>query len=109
VEARHRDVGSRGQLADHLVEPRRLLLGDRLGTAHLQCDLVAEPVRAEVEDGAEAEEEEGRLGPADREADDDEETGQRRQQDGGAEAGGEVRTLCGAHADASPLESVFRG
>ena len=48
VQARHRQAGAGGQLADHLVDAGRLLLGERLRAGAGERDLVAEPVGDEV-------------------------------------------------------------
>ena len=97
VEPRHRQVRARGQLADHLVEPRRLLLGDRLGAGARDRDLVAEPVGDEVHQQREHEEDARDLDAADRETDHDQQAAESGHQDGRAQRGGEVRLPGGSH------------
>ena len=91
VEARHRQVGAGRQLADDLVEPRRLRLGDRLGAGALQRDLVAEPVGDEVDhQGDDEEAARAALRPPIASADHDQQAAERGHQDRRPEAGGEV-------------------
>jgi hypothetical protein len=103
VQLGHRQARPGGQIADHLVQARVLFLGDRLRPRCAQSDLVAEEVHHEVEEQSEGEEEGRALRSTDQRADDDEQTAEAGEQDGGPDRRAEVGTLGGCHSG-SPLD-----
>ena len=76
VEPRHRDAGRVGQLAHHLVQPRCLLLRERLCPAHSQGDLVREEVGDEVQRETDEQKQQRRGGAADQATEHHEDAGQ---------------------------------
>ena len=98
VEPRHREAGRVGQLPHDLVQPRRLLLGERLCMAHAQRDLVREPVGDQVQTRRPMTRNISAVcGPADQLAEHDQQAGQR----------GKQRPSCGSRLSSSTCVTSF--
>ena len=68
------------------VKPRRLLFRERLRTAHLERDLVREPIGPHVQDSADDEKGERQAGAAEQLAEHDEQSREGCEQDRGPDA-----------------------
>ena len=98
VEARHRQAGAGGQLADHLVEPRRLLLGERLRAGASSSAILSLNQKAtKFISSAITRNTDADLDPADRVADHDQQAAERGQQDRRPQARREFGLAGGCH------------
>ena len=79
-DARHGHAGELGNLADEAVEARVIGFRDLPRPRHAECELIAEPVGAEVHDAGENEEDNGATGAADEATHGDQEARQGRQE-----------------------------
>src|SRR6185503_16428602 len=94
------------QLPDDLVKPRLLFFRQRLRVAHLERDLVREPVRAQIYQEADSEEERRRARTADERTERDQQAGQRGEEDRGADPRLPVRLSYLIHVS-KPLPVAF--
>ena len=97
VELRHGETGASGQVPDHLVEPRILLLGHRLRLRGSESNLVAEEPAAHVDDDRDEQEDQGGRRPADQVTGADQDAAEDREQQNRLEGRLPVGTSGGCH------------